>query len=255
MIPISDPDLRQRCFPFVNVVFIALNALVFLYELALGSDRLRFVWTFGLIPAELTAGTDLEVLCTVPLAACTPEYRLDIATPWPAWTTLFTAMFMHGDIMHFGSNMIYLWVFGDNIEDEMGHYLYPLFYLAAGLAATGAQIMVDTESQIPVIGASGAIAGVLAAYLLLHSHSRIRTIIFFGYFITWVHISAVYLLGFWFILQFFSGLGSLTATAQSGGVAYWAHIGGFLFGIVIVGTYVLKVRHRRRASPYTDWDV
>ena len=246
MIPISDPDLHQRRFPIVNVVFIGLNALVFLYELALGSDRLRFVYTFGFIPSELTTGNDFTTLLT-------QQGPLDIATPWPAWTTLFTSMFMHGDIMHFGSNIVYLWVFGDNIEDEMGHYLYPLFYLAAGLAATGAQIMVDTESQIPVIGASGAIAGVLAAYLLLHSHSRIRTIIFFGYFITWVQIPAVYLLGFWFVLQFFSGLGSLTATAQSGGVAYWAHIGGFLFGIAIVAPYILQ--RRRRASSYTDWDV
>ena len=113
--------------------------------------------------------------------------------------------------------------------------------------------MVDTGSQVPVIGASGAIAGVLAGYLLLHSRSRIRTIIFFGYFITWVQIPAVFLLGFWFILQFFSGLGSLTATAQSGGVAYWAHIGGFLFGIVIVGLYIL--RRRRKASRSTDWDL
>lgn len=248
MIPVSDPDLSHRRRPVVNVLLIGLNALVFLYDLTLGSSGgVRFVYTFGLIPAELTTGVDFTTLVT-------PGGRVDIATPWPAWTTLLTSMFMHGGFLHFGSNMLYLWVFGDNVEDTLGHIPYLVFYLAAGLAATGMQIAVDTQSQVPVIGASGAIAGVLAAYLLLHPRSRIRTLVIF-YFITFVRIPAVYLLSFWFILQFFGGLGSLGPSAQGGGVAYWAHIGGFLLGLAVIGVYLLITRRRTRAGPYTDWPL
>ena len=140
--------------------------------------------------------------------------------------------------MHFGVNMLFLWVFGDNVEDRFGHLRYLLFYLAAGLAAVWLQIAIDTTSTVPTIGASGAIAGVLGAYLLLFPYSRIRTAVVF-FFITIIRIPAFLLLGFWFLLQFFGGLGSLGPSSQTGGVAYWAHIGGFLLGIAVVIIYKL----------------
>ena len=255
MIPISDPDLHRRRWPLVNALLIGLNTLVFIYDFTLGADSLRFVYTFGLIPAELTAGTNFLYFCTValpPFAPCPQQYQVDIATPWPAWTTLFTSMFMHGGLIHFGGNMLFLWVFGDNIEDTLGHILYLAFYLLAGLAASGLQIAIDTQSDVPVIGASGAIAGVLGAYFVLHPHSRIRTLIIY-FFITVVRIPTVFLLGIWFVLQFFGGLGSLGPASQEGGVAYWAHVGGFAFGLAPFGLYRLITRKRHRPEPYGDW--
>ena len=247
MLPISDPDLARRRRPVVNVGLMALNILVFLYEFVLIGDQTRFVYTYGLIPAELTSGEDFTVLCTssLPLLSCPPRLQVDIGTPGPTWITLFASMFMHGGLLHIGSNMLYLWVFGDNIEDKLGHIPYLIFYLSAGLAAAGAQVMVDTQSQVPMVGASGAIAGVLGAYLVLHPRSRIRTLIFV-YFIMVIRIPAVLLLGFWFFLQFFSGLGSLGA--QGGGVAYWAHIGGFAMGVAVIGVYWFLVGRRRGAE-------
>ena len=143
--------------------------------------------------------------------------------------------------MHFGANMLFLWVFGNSIEDRFGHFKYLLFYLVAGVAAVWLQVATDTTSEIPTIGASGAIAGVLGAYLLLFPYSRIRTAVIF-FFITVVRIPAFVLLGLWFALQFFSGIGSLGLSSQTGGVAYWAHIGGFLLGIVVVIIYKLVTR-------------
>ena len=247
----SDPDLARRRFPVVNIGLMALNILVFLYEFVFIGDETRFVYTYGLIPAELTSGKDFKFFCTVPsFVGCPPQNVLAINTPGPTWITLFTSMFIHGGLLHIGSNMLYLWIFGDNIEDTLGHIPYLIFYLAAGLAAAGAQIMVDTQSQVPMVGASGAIAGVLGAYLVLHPQSRIRTLVIY-FFITVIRIPAVLLLGFWFFLQFFSGLGSLGA--QGGGVAYWAHIGGFAMGVAVIGVYWLLIRRRRRARPYGAW--
>lgn len=221
MFPISDSDLRRRSFPFVNVTLIAACAVVFIYELTLsGISQDIFFYRFGLIPDELVGGRDYELLRTF------HGYE-GIATPGSNWITLFTSMFIHGNWMHFLGNMLFLWVFGDNVEDRFGHLRYLLFYLASGIAASWLQIATDTTSTIPTIGASGAIAGVLGAYLLLYPRSRINTVVFF-FIISVVRIPAVFLLGFWFLLQFFEGLGSLGS--QIGGVAYWAHIGGFVFG-------------------------
>ena len=157
--------------------------------------------------------------------------------------------------MHFLGNMVFLWVFGDDVEDALGHLKYLLFYLGCGLAAAWTQVAVNMDSQVPTIGASGAIAGVLGAYILLHPYSRINTLVFF-FFITVVRIPALYLLGFWFLLQFFNGLGSLGPVAQTTGVAYWAHVGGFVAGVALVALY-LKLRgqpvwptYRRR---YWTW--
>ncbi len=241
MFPISDSDLKTRSRPFVNVTLIALCAAVFIYELVIGeSQRLIFFYQFGLIPKELTHGIDYGWLAT-------PTGELvDISTPVANWATMFTSMFIHGDWMHFAVNMLFLWVFGDNVEDRFGHFRYLLFYLAAGLAAVWLQIAIDTTSTVPTIGASGAIAGILGAYLLLFPYSRINTAVVF-FFITIIRIPAFLLLGFWFLLQFFSGLGSLGPSSQTGGVAYWAHIGGFLLGIAVVIIY--KLATRRSSGP------
>lgn len=235
MFPISDSDLKTRKRPVVNVTIIAICIIVFIYELVIGeSGRIVLFHQFGLIPAELAHGVDYELLMT-------STGTLDIASPVPNWATMFTSMFIHGDWMHCAVNMLFLWVFGDNIEDRFGHFKYLLFYLAAGIAAVWLQIAVDTWSQVPTIGASGAIAGVLGAYLLLFPYSRVNTAIIF-FLITVVRIRAVYLLGFWFLIQFFSGIGSLGPSSQTGGVAYWAHIGGFLLGVAVVIIYKVITR-------------
>ena len=236
--PVSDSDLVTRRRPFVNLTMIGLCAAVFIYELVIGdAGRLIFFYQFGVIPAELAHGISFDSLVT-------PQGTFDITSPVPEWATMFSSMFIHGDWMHFAANMLYLWVFGDNIEDRFGHLKYLVFYLLAGVAAVWLQIAINTQSEIPTIGASGAIAGVLGAYLLFFPGSRIRTIVIF-FFITFVRIPAVFLLGFWILLQFFGGVGSLGPSAQTGGVAYWAHIWGFVFGIIIALFYRI-VTHRPR---------
>lgn len=232
MIPISDPDIRRRSFPYVNVAIIIACAAVLAYELSIGSlNRQLFFYRWGLIPEEVTTGHSFTQLVA-------PGVAFDIESPIPTWGTLFSSMFIHADILHFIFNMVFLWVFGDNVEDRLGHVKYLLFYLAAGLVAAFTQVALDRHGEIPMIGASGAIAGVLGAYLVLYPFSRIRTLIIF-LFITYVSVPAVFLLGFWFFLQFVEGLGSLGPSAQSGGTAYWAHIGGFLFGVALL--FVLKL--------------
>ena len=239
MFPISDSDLITRRRPFVNVTIILLCAAVFIYELAIGdSERLIFFYRYGLIPNEVAHGINYDLLITY------PGTYTDIATPIPNWATIFTSMFIHGDWLHFAFNMLFLWVFGDNIEDRFGHFRYLLFYLAAGAAAAGLQIAIDTTSEVPVIGASGAIAGVLGAYLLLYPFSRIRTAMLILIFPFFVRIPAVLLLGVWFLLQFFNGIGSLAPSMEAEGIAYWAHIGGFLFGIAVAAAYKLATRQR-----------
>jgi len=233
MFPISDSELKRHRRPIVNITLIVLCAGVFIYELVMGSsERDIFFYQFGLIPDELAHGVNYTY------GVMPDATSVDITTPLSNWLTLFTSMFIHGDWMHFAVNMLFLWVFGDNIEDRFGHFKYLLFYLAAGVAATWLQIAMDTASQVPTIGASGAIAGVLGAYLLLYPYSRIRTVVFF-FLITIIRIPAILLLGIWFALQFISGVGSLGLSAQGSGVAYWAHIGGFLFGILVVIIYKL----------------
>lgn len=236
MIPLSDPSLRTGRRPYVNVALIGVNALVFLYELALG-DTTSFFYTYGLIPEEVSTGRTFTTLRT-------SAGSLDIATPFSTWGTLLTSMFIHGSWMHFLGNMVFLWVFGDNIEGRIGHVLYLLFYLGAGVAAAFTQIAIDPTSQTPTIGASGAIAGVLGAYLVLYPRSRINTLVF-AFFTTVIQIPAVVLLTIWILMQFLEGLGSLGVSSQSGGVAYWAHIGGFLTGVLVFALYRLAFCRRR----------
>lgn len=245
MIPLSDPEVPRSRRPYVTWAFIALNVLVFLYELTLGDiGQMAFFYRFGVVPIELTGGEDFTSLDV-------GDRVLEIATPIPLWGTLITSMFIHGGFAHILGNMVYLWVFGDNVEDRLGHLRYVLFYLACGLAAAGAHILFNQGSDVPTIGASGAIAGVLGAYLLLYPLSRVRTLVIF-FFITVVRIPAVYLLGFWFLLQFFSSLGSLGVSAQSEGVAYWAHIGGFVVGAGSVALY-RRLRGEPIWQPYKHY--
>ena len=226
MFPISDGELKARTRPYVNILLIIGCAIVFIYELTLGStDRTIFFYEFGAIPAELAQGVDLA-----------QTYR-DLDNPIPTWATMFTSMFMHGGWFHFLGNMLFLWVFGDNIEDRLGHIKYLIFYLAVGLVALWLHIVVDPGSEVPTIGASGAISGVLGAYLVLFPLSRINTLVIIIFFITIVRIPAFILLGIWFVIQFFSGIGSLLPSGDIGGVAYWAHIGGFVSGVLVALLY------------------
>lgn len=225
MIPLSDEGVRRRRFPFLTLSIIAINTAVFLYELTLGERRLQgFVLAYGVVPLEITTGRDFP-------------------PPGPPilWLTLFTSMFIHGGWMHILGNMLYLWVFGDNVEDALGPLAYVFFYLVSGLAASWVQILSDLRSPVPAIGASGAIAGVLGGYLLLFPRARVNTLVVFGYFLRVVPLPAFLLLGFWFVLQFFSGIASLGVPA---GVAYWAHVGGFVAGLLMA----LPLALRRRAA-------
>ena len=253
MFPLSDPDLIRRSKPVITYGLIIINAVVFLYELTLGSlENTVFFYRWGLIPAELAQGLDFTAL------RLGSSETVDIQTTLfgmavPAWGTVFSSMFIHGGFMHFIGNMVFLWVFGDDIEDKLGHVKYLLFYLVCGLAAAWAHVALDMDSQVPTVGASGAIAGILGAYLLLYPFSRIRTLVVF-FFITVIRLPAVVILGFWFVMQLFSGLGSLVPGMQSGGVAYWAHVGGFVAGVLLIALY-LKLRGepvwpRYRRSPW-----
>lgn len=217
MIPFSDNPPRRHGPPVVMPLIVAINILVFLYELTLGPSLDRLIFSYGTIPYEITHGVDIPPMI-----------------PFPVYVTLFTSMFIHQNILHIGGNMLFLWVFGDNVEDQLGRWLFLLFYLACGLAASFAQILVDVNAKIPAIGASGAIAGALAAYLVLFPRSQVRTLLLIGPFFTITRISAVFLIGFWILLQIVSGLFTVRFGDQSGGIAYFAHIGGFVAGLILI---------------------
>ncbi len=214
MIPLRD-SIPSRRYPIVNTGLIALNVLVFLFEfIVLSSDPLQqLIFTWGLVPSEFWQGGDLRL-----------------------WITLFTSMFLHGGWWHLISNMLALYIFGDNVEDRIGHVGYLFFYLVSGLVASGAHLVAYSESTIPTVGASGAIAGVLGAYLVLFPQARVLTLVPIFYFLRLIEIPALIYLGFWFISQLFNGIFALTAADvfQSGGVAWWAHIGGFVFGLLVI---------------------
>lgn len=218
MLPLRDVN-PTRTFPLVTIALIAVNVLVFIYELILGPQLEGFVQSWAIIPYEITHGVDL------PPASIQPIYL-----------TLITAMFLHGGIVHIAGNMLFLWIFGNNIEDAMGSLRFIVFYLLCGLVAAFAQIAVGPNSDIPNIGASGAIAGVLGAYLLLFPRAEVQTLVFLGFFVRLVRLPALLFLGLWFVLQLFSGVAGLGMEAM-GGVAWFAHIGGFIAGIVLINIF------------------
>ena len=225
MIPLRD-DNPSSSRPVVTWTLIAANVLVFLYMAQLGSEVAlnRFVLAYAAIPAEITG-------------------RLG-GGPISEYHTLITSMFMHGGWLHLLGNMLYLWIFGDNVEDLMGHGGFLIFYLLTGLAAVWTHILLNPASNVPLVGASGAIAGVLGAYLVLFPRARILSLVPFGIFSRLVAVPAIFFLPFWFVLQLFSGLGSLGG--EGSGVAFWAHVGGFVAGAVLVRLFA-----RRRSI--TGW--
>ena len=227
MIPIKDYAGPRRRLPWVTWGLIAINVAIFLYQVSLGSNATFFMFAYAVVPVALTHGVPQTSLPGLPA-------NLPFHTPEPVYLTLITAMFLHAGWLHIGGNMLFLYIFGDNVEDRMGHIPYLLFYLFCGVMAGITQIAVGPNVSIPSLGASGAIAGVLAAYLVLFPLARVRTIIFIVIFFTIVTIPAVILIGLWFLLQFFDGVAALSNVQQSmGGVAYFAHVGGFITGLII----------------------
>ncbi len=208
MLPIRD-EIPTRRVPYVNYVLIAINVLVFIWQIVVGAQDENLVYQLALIPAQVTSGINVEDV-------------LD----------MFTSMFMHGGLAHIAGNMLYLWIFGDNVEDAMGHGRYLFFYLAGGLTASVAHILTNPASAIPTVGASGAIAAVLGAYLVLYPQARVLTMVSLGFFIRMTMVPAALVLGLWFVLQLFQGFLTLGGP-DMGGVAFWAHIGGFVFGLAL----------------------
>lgn len=215
MFPMGDDDSSLRTVPLVTFALIALNVLFFFVELS-GGDAFIEKWAF--VPSRF------------------------LANPFDDFPTLFTAMFMHAGWVHLGGNMLYLWIFGDNVEDRFGHIKFTMFYLLCGLAATFAQLAFSLGSNVPNLGASGAIAGVLGAYLLLFPKQRVRVLQ--GQRV--IQVPALIVIGMWIVLQLFSGIGSIADTAQTGGVAYMAHIGGFVAGFVL--TFLFRGRGGAQAT-------
>lgn len=200
MFPVSDV-IPSRSTPYTTVGLIALNAVIFLYQLQLDSPSVQLLWQlFGLVPAHFS------------------------------WTTAITSMFLHEGWLHVLGNMLYLWIFGDNVEDNLGHAGFLLFYVACGVAAAIGQTAIAPASAIPMIGASGAVAGVMGAYFVMYPRSRVLTVIFLIVFVDVIEVPAVFLLGVWFVKELFNGVGSLGSRGLSGGVAFWAHVAGFAMG-------------------------
>jgi membrane associated rhomboid family serine protease len=243
MIPVGDEGTPpQRGLPVVNLTIIALNILVFLIQIMLGD---AFTNGWSLVPREITTGQDL--VGVFPIPGTTESIPLTAAPLGIPYLTLLTSMFMHGGWLHIGSNMLFLFIFGDNVEDNMGPIKYLLFYLLCGFGADLAQIILrGPDSIIPNLGASGAIAGVLAAYLILFPQARIRTIIPFGGFATVTYVSAMIMIGIWILTQVAS---VFLESGAIGGVAFWAHIGGFITGLVL--TLLLGNRSGRAAPIFS----
>jgi membrane associated rhomboid family serine protease len=238
VIPIHDSE-RSRTFPWVNVTIIAVNIVVFLYELSLSQQVVSraatqldvFIAHWGNVPACTLDAFGLRTLDFRTAAACATQ-------PHPAWTVV-TAMFIHGSWLHIAGNMLFLWIFGDNVVDAMGHLLYAAFYLLVGVIAAFAQMYVNAGDLTPAIGASGAIAGVMGAYIVLFPRATVDVIIPLFFFLPFP-LPAFVLIGFWFLIQLFSGFSSLgpTAVGAGGGVAYFAHVGGFIAGAVLVNLFM-----------------
>jgi membrane associated rhomboid family serine protease len=229
VLPLRD-DIPSRGIPFVTIALIAVNVVVFLYEQSLqvsgdtrGAAALEaFVLEFGAVPCRLSGA-----------CAVAGDFPHPVAT-------IFTSMFLHGGLLHVGGNMLYLWIFGDNVEDTLGHGRFLLFYLLSGVVAAAAQTVMSPASSVPMIGASGAVSGVLGAYIVLFPYATVLTLVTFIFFFRLVRIPALLVLGFWIVVQFLNGVGSFYGPGGEGGVAWFAHIGGFLAGIA----FLLIIRPR-----------
>ncbi len=216
MIPIRDAN-PSRSFPIVTIVLIIINAVIFFYELSLGSGLNQFFSYFALIPEKyfaLGASGGLNYI-----GRCYP---------------FITSQFLHGGWMHVIGNMWFLWIFGDNIEDRLGHFKFVLFYLLCGVAAGLAHVYTNPSSPVPTVGASGAIAGVMGAYTILYPRAKVLTLFIFFFFIRFIQVPAFIFLGVWFLIQFLSGAATMASGTAQAGVAWWAHIGGFVVGVVLI---------------------
>ena len=227
MIPLKD-DNPTSSRPIVTYFIIALCVVIFFIQLSSQSYRTgELFYSYGLIPSVLMGKDQLPV----------DLYAV------PAYVTIFSSMFMHGGFMHLIGNMLYMWIFADNIEDDLGPHNFLIFYLLAGVGAAMSQVLMDTNSPIPMIGASGAIGGVLGAYLLNYPNAKVLVLIPFGFFSQLIKIRALYVLVFWFVLQF---INSALMSSQSGGVAYAAHIGGFVSGIILILFFNKKIKRKNK---------
>ena len=245
MFPIRD-DNPHFLTPYATYAIIALNILVWALLQGLGSEPTlsKSLCTLGLIPGDL--------LNTVPIGT---RFQISqnmwcVITGDAGWYTVITSMFMHGGWLHLIGNLWFMWIFGNNVEDSMGHFRFIIFYLLCGIAAAVLQIVSNTESAIPMIGASGAIGGVMGAYVLLYPRVHVHMFVFLGFFVTTFAVPAIFMLGYWFLLQLIGGIGSIGA--HGGGTAFWAHIGGFAAGALLVLLFKdekLVARH-----PYHGWN-
>jgi membrane associated rhomboid family serine protease len=232
MIPLRDIN-PTRTFPLITILIIVANALAFLYELTLAPTQLtRFIAEYGTVPYQITHGVALD-----------PAFTL------PVYLTLFTAMFLHGGWLHIIGNMLYFWIFGNNIEDRFGHLRFLLIYLFWGVAAGLAQVFIDPNSRVPALGASGAIAGVLGAYLVIFPTARVDTLIPLGFFLTTLRLPALLVIGQWILLQFLNGFSVVGGAPIDGGVAYFAHIGGAIVGLISGLLYRILVPGRTLDTP------
>jgi membrane associated rhomboid family serine protease len=235
MLPIGDEN-EHSGIAFATIALIALNVLAFLNEISRPESALQaFIFAWGVVPREYAAGIDLP-----------PQI------PFPFWTTLLTSMFLHGGWGHLGGNMLFLWIFGDNIEYRLGHLRFIVFYLLCGVVASVVHIFFNSGSILPAVGASGAISGVLGGYLLMFPRNRV-------YVLTWggvMAVPALFMLGLWIVMQFISGVGSIAITGETGrggGVAYMAHIGGFVAGLVLAPLFAKRSAVTTRRNPYDRW--
>jgi len=242
VIPIKD-DIPTRRFPIVTIVLIAINVIVYLvFEQGLwglGEHGNEVVVEYGAIPIEITdPGTECATVAGGTAVRCGPDAAVPDQAPF--WATLLTSMFLHGSLLHLAGNMLFLWIFGNNIEDSMNRLVFVVFYVLGGLAALGLQVAMDPNSAIPTVGASGAIAAVLGAYARLYPHARVVTVVFIIIFFTIVTLPALLVLGLWFLLQLLPAF-SEPVSNTGGGVAYFAHIGGFLFGVLTIKLFANDV--------------
>jgi membrane associated rhomboid family serine protease len=238
LFPVGDDNTGRGLTPFVNYLLIVIN--VFVYFFLQSSDA--FTYGYSVVPAEITGGQDISTYVRV------GDSGLKLYPgPTPIYLTLLSAMFMHGGLAHLFGNMLYLWIFGDNVEDRMGHMKYLLFYVICGILASAAHIFFAPNSVIPSLGASGAIAGVLGAYLVLFPRRGVRVFFFGGI----VILPALIVIGIWGLMQFYSGFGSLGRIGESGGVAYMAHIGGFVAGILLV--FLFRKPPARNVPEYDEF--
>ncbi len=236
MIPIRDENPTET-FPFITILLIVINVAVFLWEISLPKPVLNMViYSYGAVPLKITSFGKIPVYYHLP--------GIVVKQTVPVWVTLITCMFLHGGFFHLAGNMLFLWIFGNNVEDRLGHFRFLIFYLLCGILATLIHSFVMPKSPVPMIGASGAISGVLGAYMVAFPWAKVETLVFFLFFFTVVEIPAFIFIGIWFFMQYLNGIATLTANIPTG-VAWFAHIGGFISGLVLYRIFPKRISKRR----------